>query len=150
MRMKSFFPTIVWSILLLALVGCRSGTELGSMSHASVQIQGHSLADIKQATTAVFREENYALAAATSEEMVFDRAGSRRDAAKWGGLASGGVTMRVKVQVSEMLNGGHLLQADSYAVQNSDDPFFRTESRNVLLNHRPYQKLLDKVASRLK
>lgn len=123
-----------------SLVGCRSGTEPGSMSHASFQIRGPSLADIQQATAAVFQEENHALASATSEEMGFDRPGSRRDPAKWGGLASGGVTMRVKVGVTEMLNGGYLLQADSYAVQNSDDPFFRTESRNVLLNHRPNPK----------
>ena len=58
--------------------------------------------------------------------------------------------MRVKVRLSEMVDGSHLLQADAYAVQNSDDPFFETESRNVLLNRRPYQKLLNEVAKRLK
>ena len=66
-----------------SMVGCRSGTESGSMSHASVQIRGHSLADIQQATAAIFREENYALSASTPERMIFDRPGSRRDAAKW-------------------------------------------------------------------
>ena len=58
--------------------------------------------------------------------------------------------MRVKAGVSKMTDGSFLLEADAYAVQNSDDEFFRTESRNILLNRRPYQRLLDEVARRLK
>ena len=108
------------------------------------------MADIQQTTTTVFREKGYALAAASPEEMVFERPGSRRDALKWGGLLGQGVTMRVKVRLSEMLDGSQLLQADAFAVQNSDDPFFQSENRNILLNRRPYQKLLDEVAKRLK
>ena len=52
--------------------------------------------------------------------------------------------------LSNMTDGSCLVEANAYAVQNSDDPFFQTESRNVLLNRRPYQKLLDEVARRLK
>jgi hypothetical protein len=134
---------------LAGLLGCQSAKQPGSMSHASVQVKGHSREDIRQTTTAVFREAGYSLAAASPEEMVFDRPGSRRDALKWGGWEGKGVTMRVKVKLSALLEGAQLLQADAFAVQNSDDEFFRTESRNVLLNRRPYQKLLDEVARRL-
>ena len=140
----------VLAFCAVSLVGCQSAKQPGSMSHASVQIQGHSLAEIQQTTTAVFREQGYTLAAASPEEMVFERPGSRRDAAKWGGWSGQGVTMRVKVRLSKMLDGAQLLQADAFAVPNSDDEFFRTESRNILLNRRPYQKLLDEVARRLK
>ena len=132
------------------LVGCQSAKQPGSMSHASVQVQGHPLEDIRQTTTLVFREAGYSLAAASPEEMVFDRPGSRRDATKWGGWSAEGVTMRVKVGLSRMTDGSDLLEADAYAVQNSDDEFFRTERRNIVLNRRPYQKLLDEVASRMK
>ena len=120
------------------------------MSHASARIQGRSLAEIQQTATAVFREKGYALAAATPGQLVFQRPGSLWDVAKWGGWMGGGVTMRVKVRLSEMPDGAHLLQADAYAVQDSDDPFFQIESRNMLLNRAPYQKLLDEVARRLK
>ena len=58
--------------------------------------------------------------------------------------------MRVKVRLSEMADGSHLLQFDAFAVQNSEDPFFQTGSRNVLLDRRPYQKLLNEVPNRLK
>jgi hypothetical protein len=148
------YRNLVVGLLVLCvngLGGCQSAKQPGSTSHASVQIQGRSLAEIQQTATSVFRDAGYALTLATPGEMVFDRPGSRRDAVKWGGWATGqGVTMRVKVRLTEMLDGGRLLQADAYAVQNSDDPFFQTESRNVLLNRSPYQKLLNQVASRLK
>jgi hypothetical protein len=144
---------LFFGMLALSLpgwVGCQSAKEPGSMSHASVQILGRSLADIQQTATAVFREQAYALTTATPEEMVFDRPGTRRDALKWGGWTGQGVTMRVKVRLIAVLDGGYRLQADAYAVQNSDDPFFSSESRNVLLNRQPYQKLLDETARRLK
>ena len=138
------------ALCILCLVGCQSAKQPCSMSHASVQVKGHALEDILQTTTAVFREAGYSLVATSPVEMVFDRPGSRRDAAKWGGWSAEGVTMRVKVGLSRMTDGSDLLEAEAYAVQNSDDEFFRTERRNIVLNRRPYQKLLDEVARRMK
>jgi hypothetical protein len=132
------------------LLGCKSGGEPGSYSHAANQIKGHSLETIQQTATAVFAEEGYSCTGTTANEMVFDRPGSRRDALKWGGWSGQGVTMRVKVRFNPMADGSYVLQGDAYAVQNSSDPFFQSESRNIILNHYPYQKLLDKVAKRLK
>jgi hypothetical protein len=134
----------------VSLAGCQTAKQPGSMNHASVRVKGHSLEDIRQTTTAVFRDAGYSLVATSPVEMVFDRPGSRRDATKWGGWSAAGVTMRVKVGLSKMTDGSELLEAEVYAVQNSDDEFFRTENRNILLNRRPYQKLLDEVARRMK
>jgi hypothetical protein len=144
---------VLFGLLTLSLPGLIHGepaNQSGGTSHATVQIRGRTVAGIQQTATAVFREQSYALTKATPEEMVFERPGTRREALKWGGWSGAGVTMRVKVRLSEMLGGVHLLQADAYAVQHSDDPFFQSESRNILLNRRPYQKLLDEVAKRLK
>ena len=150
MKSNKFLFSGWLTLALTGLLGCQSARQSGSMSHAAVEIQSHSVADIQQTAAAVFRDEGYALARATPEEMVFDRPGTRRDALKWGGWAGNGVTMRVKVALSKTIDGGYLLEANAYAVQNSDDPFFQSESRNILLNHRPYQKLLNEVAHRLK
>jgi len=138
------------AICAASLVGCRSGTQPGSMSHASVQIQGHSFAEIRQVMEPVFAENGYAQAGVSEDGMVFERPGSRRDALKWGGWSGAGVTMRVKVHAASTLNGGYLLTADVFAAQNSNDPFFRTESRVVMADPRSYQKLLDQVAKGLK
>jgi len=153
MSPKRQFSSLVAGLLAVcaaSLVGCQSSKQSGSMNHATVKIQGHTVADIQQTAAVVFREAGYASVQSSPEQMVFDRPGTRRDALKWGGWAGSGVTMRVKVGLSSTLDGGQLLEANAYAVQNSEDPFFRTESRNLLLNHRPYQKLLDEIAKRLK
>ena len=138
------------TLSLTGLVGCKSAKEPGSGSQAAVEIPGHSTAEVRQTLTAVFNEAGYTLTQPGPPEMVFERPGSRSDALKWGGWWGEGVTMRVKVRVTEMPNGGHLLEADAYAVQNSDDPFFRTESRTILSSRRPYRELLDETARRLK
>lgn len=137
-------------VCTLGLAGCQSGRQPGSASHASVQIQGRSLDSIFQTVDAVFGEEGYAATAVSADLMVFERPGSRQDAAKWGGWSGAGVTMRVRLRITPLPQACYLLEADAYAIQNSDDPFFQTESRNMLLNHWPYQKLLNEVAKRLK
>lgn len=147
------FRRLFIGLLILSVAGsagCRSAKEPGSGSHASVRIPARSVAEVRQTLSAVFGEEGYALTQPGPPEMVFERPGSRSDALKWGGWSGKGVTMRVKVRLSQLANGGYLLQADAYAVQNSDDDFFRTESRNMLLGRKPYQELLDETARRLK
>lgn len=115
-----------------------------------MQINGKSLQEVQKVTQAVFAEDGYATRLAQPNLMVFDRLGSRRDALKWGGVLTGGVTMRVKVQFNQLNQTATLLQADAYAVQNAGDSFFESDSRNLILNRRPYQKLLDQVQKRLK
>ena len=135
---------------LLLATGCQSARQPGSTSHASVQIQGRGLAEVQQTMEVVFNEAGYTRTSGGPDLMVFQRLGSRWDAAKWGGWTGEGVVMLLKVEIHEVPGGAYLLQADAYAVQNSNDPFFHTDSRNILLNRRPYQKLLDEVAKRLK
>jgi hypothetical protein len=136
---------------LAFFTGCQSGGEPGTTSHATVQINGKTIGEIQPVARAVFAEEGYSARAAQPNLMVFDRLGSRRDAIKWGGALTGeGVTMRVKVQFRYLDATTTLLQADAYAVHDAGDAFFENEDRNVMLNHRPYQKMLDEVKKRLK
>lgn len=135
---------------LLLASACQSAHEPGGTSHAVTQVSGRSLEEIQKATAEVFGAEGYVEQSRTAEMMVFDRAGSRRDAAKYGGWAGEGVTMRVRVGYTALAGGNYRLQADASAVQDASDPFFADESRAMMLNRRPYQKLLDEVASRLK
>ena len=144
----------IWFFGLLALVltgqaGCQTGQKTGSTSHASVQILGRSRAEIERTMTAVFREQKYALAGTTRDGLIFERPGTSWESTKWGGWSEG-VIIRVKVKLSVNLDVGHLLEADAYAVDKSDNAFFRTESRNPLPSRKPYQQLLDEVARRLK
>jgi hypothetical protein len=146
--MKPFF----FSLLLLCaalMAGCQAAHEPGGTSHAVVQVSGHSLEKIQQTTAVVFGEEGYSLAMSSPDAMIFDRAGSRRDAAKYGGWSGEGVTMRVRVDFTELAGGSYRLQADVSTVQNSDDPFFRDENRAMMLNRSQYRRMLGEVEKRL-
>ena len=156
-RARSFKSSVVSAsscslfVFCLLLLGCKSAHEPGGGSHASVQIKGKSLAEIQQATVAVFQDDAYRLAGSRPEMMVFDRPGSRGETVKWGSLLAGQtVVMRVQVAFRELSPQTWLLQADAYAVRNAGDPFFEDPTRTIILNTHPYQKLLDKVAKRLK
>ena len=135
---------------VLCLAGCRLAHEPGGVSHATVQINGQPLETVQLATAAVFGEEGYSLVHRSAESMVFERAGSRRDASKYGGWSGEGVTMRVYVAFTALANAGYRLQADVTVKENESNPFFEDENRAMMLNRRPYQKLLNEVESQLK
>jgi hypothetical protein len=137
-------------LVLLLSSACQSAHEPGGTSHAVKQIQGRSLEEIQKTTAEVFGAEGYTERGRNPEMMVFDRAGSRRDAAKYGGWSGEGVTMRVRVGFTGLAGGNYRLQADATAVEDAGDPLFEDESRAMTLNRRPYQNLLDEVAKRLK
>jgi len=134
---------------LCLLTGCRTVDESGTITHADVQVSGHSLQQIQQATAEVFKGNGYTEKSRTPDRMVFDRPGSGWDAAKYGNWFGDGVVMRVKVEFVELSKGTYRLTAVAYAVQNAEDPFFRDENRVMTLSRRHYQKLLDKVAKAL-
>ena len=150
-RQLSASLTLALLCILPVVTGCQSGGEPGTMSHATVQIKDKPLEEIQQVARTVFAEDGYTAKVVQPNLMVFDRLGSRRDAIKWGGALTGeGVTMRVKVQIRSLDSSTTLLQADAYAVQDAGDTFFEDESRNVILNRTPYQKMLNEIKKRLK
>lgn len=141
---------LFWILCLSVFTGCQSAHEPGGTSHAVVQINGASLEQIQQTTAAVFGEEGYSQAMRSPDLMVFERQGSRREAAKYGGWSGEGVTMRVRVSFTELAGGHHRLQADVSAAENASDPFFSDENRAMMLNRSHYRGMLDEVAKRLK
>lgn len=151
MRLKKPIPYLFASLLALGLaglVGCKSGNS-GRMGRASVDIKGRSARDIAQAATGVFKENNYRLTKSSPSELVFERPGTRQEAAKWGGWGGEGVAMQVKVTIFALAGGNTLLEAEVFAVDNTADPFFRTENKAFMLSYKTYQKLLDEVKQRL-
>ena len=132
-----------------SLVGCQSSKQPGSSSHASVTVKGHSDAEIRQVTKAVFAEDQYSLRSEGADYMEFQRPGSRRDALKWGGWTGEGVVIRAKVRMTKLADNSCLLQLDMFAVRDAGDGLYESESRMIMMNKGPYRHLLDQVAKRL-
>ena len=105
-------------------------------------------------TAGVFQEDGYRARAVTPDNMIFEKEGSRGQSLAYGGVVDthyGAVTIvRVKAQVVDLGAGGNRLQCQAYMVRDAGDSFFEDASPLANFRSGPYQKLLDKVAERLK
>ena len=136
----------------LAGTGCHLG-QPASASFASVTISGKSAAEIRDATVAVFRENEYQVFA-SSQGLIFEKEGSKMNSISRDGLVGahyGAVTIiRVRVALVDLGSGMQRLQCQASMVSGAGDTFTEDESRLSNFRSGPYQDLLDEVAKRLK
>jgi hypothetical protein len=137
----------------LAGFGCSSLSQPASASFASVTINGRTPVEIRDTTLAVFRENGYR-ASGSEQGLIFEKEGSKANAISREGLVGahyGAVTIiRVRVELVDLGAGAQRLQCQASMVSGAGDAFFENESRLANFRSGPYQKLLDKVAKRLK
>ncbi len=148
---------LMGSLLLLALglfgPGCSSLGKPASASFASVTIRGKTAQQILDATVAVFQENDYE-GHGSEQGLVFEREGSKLNSISREGVVGshyGAVTIiRVRVQLVELAPDSYRLQCHAAMVSNANDAFMQDEHPLANFRSRPYQKLLDEVAKRLK
>ena len=140
-------------LLALALTSCRLGQPSGA-SFASVRIENRSPAQIRQATAQVFQEDGYVGYDAGGDEMLFQKEGTRANDIGQNGFVDsyyGAKTIiRVRAQIVDLGAGAYRLQCQAYMVRNAGDSFFQDQHALTNARRMPYQRLLDKVAQRLK
>jgi hypothetical protein len=155
--MKNLLPTallisafVLGAFCAAGLVGCASANQTGGYSHGALTVKGHSDAQIREATKAVFAENGYSFLSEGPNYMQFQRPGTRADAIKWGGWFGEGVMVRAKIGMAKLASDSCVLQLDMYAVRDAGQGFFEDESRMIMLNKQPYRRLLRDVDKRLK
>ena len=140
-------------LFALTFAGCGSLSGPGSASFASVTIHKHTMAEIRDTTEKVFREEGYA-GGLSGNQMVFDREASRMSTISRDGLVaaqSGAQTIeRVRVELVDLGGGSFRLQCQAYMVSGAGDAFFAEEHRLANVRSGPYRSLLNKVEKQLK
>jgi len=140
---------ILAAVVLLA-AGCRTSRP-ASASFASVEISGKSKEEILTATVAVFTADGYHAMYNVRDELLFEKEGTRGDEIAHGGwIADTGVRKRVRAEVVSPAPNEYRLQCHAYIVRHPGDSVFEDEVRLKNVRARPYQKLLDEVAARLK
>jgi hypothetical protein len=142
--------------LLLACGLFSAGCHLGqpaSASFASVTISGRTAKQICDTAVAVFRADGYE-AFTSGEELIFEKEGTQANNIAQNGLVGthyGARTIiRVKTEIVDLGGGSLRLQGQAFVVRNAGDSFFENEHHLANIRSRPYQKLMDEVASRLK
>ena len=143
---------LLFSVLLLFVTGCGS-TKPASASFASVTIRGQEPEAITKTTVAVFQEDGYSVSAAGGQ-LIFEKEASRMTNVAYEGLVGSHYgaqkLVRVKVSLVDLGAGAHRLQCQAFIVKDAGDSFFAEEQKLTNVRSRPYQNLLDEVASRLK
>ena len=150
----SLYATLTTLALVLGSAGCRSFTEPGSASFASVIIQNHSAEEIAAATAKVFAADGYNGGMSGPGKMVFNKDASKATSVSREGVVGahyGAQTInRVRVDVVPLADGSHRLQCKAFMVSGGSDPFFQDEVPLSNVRRGPYQSLLNDVAKQLK
>jgi hypothetical protein len=134
--------------------GCAS-SQPASASFASVVIPNQSVETIQDTTMLVFGEAGYKANRTSDGRMVFEIEGSRGDQILFGGLGgaqyNGAITVRVKAEIVDLMGqDAHRLQCQAFIVRHAGEGIFEDKTRMTNFRRRPYQKLLDEVAFKLK
>jgi len=150
-------PKLLVSLSLLFLLtglGCRSMTQPGSASFASVTIENRSAAEIAAATVRVFEADGYRGGRAGPSKMIFEKEASQATSYAREGLAAGAYGQqtinRVRVDIVPLSESSHRLQCKAFMITGGSDPFFQDEVPLSNLRRGPYQSLLNKVAKEFK
>lgn len=147
--------TLALTIACVALgSGCRSVNKPASASFASVVIAGLSMEQIEETATAVFQADGYAAFRTQGGQMVFEKEGTQKDQIAYAGVVGAHygerVSVRVRTEIVDLGVGTLRLQCRAYIVRNAGQSFSEEEVPLLNMKSRPYQKLLDEVARRLK
>jgi hypothetical protein len=154
MRWHPIVIGLVGALMAMAFAGCRSADMSSAASFASTVISGRTSDEIERASTAVFRAEGYSVIQAYGGDMVFEKDASRTSQIAYssvgGGFYGEQVKDRVKAQIVPLAGGRYRLECKAFIVRRADSEFYTEEVPLTNIRSRPYQKLLNQVASQLK
>lgn len=134
--------------LAAGLTACRSTPTQAAGFLASVQIDGHTRAEIEQAVEQVFKENQYELVH-SAPDFVFDKKAGTMKMLAYGSLSGKGVYSRAKVTIKNDGLGGFIVGCNPYVVRDRDEPVFEEEQKLIKFSGGDYQKFLDEVKKRL-
>jgi hypothetical protein len=148
---------LLTSLLALICLAVVSGCSLGkpaSASFASVVIPNQSVDQIQQAAVVVFQEDGWRALRGPDNSLVFQKEGSQLHNIGQNGFVGAHYgaqsAIRFKTEIVDLGAGSHRLQGRVFMVRDAGDSFFEDEHRASALRSGPYQRLLNKVAKRLK
>lgn len=133
---------------MLLIAGCATRDKPSYI--ASVEIKGNTPGQIAAVTEAVFAENGYKLAGGSSTKPVFEKTGSGMNKFAYGDwVGDTEVWVRVKVNISPIEEAVCRVDCTPFLVKDKGRSM-EEEIKVSSVHHKPYQKLLDDIAGRLK
>ena len=139
--------TFGWICLIgcAVLTGCRTADQAHTGHMASVEIYGHTAAEIQKATGAAFIENGYYKIG----DLTFEKKGSAWETANYGGWSSDSVWIKVRAEIFSADSAKYTLSCDAFAVEAHDESTMQIERKFVFAKHSECKKILDEVKAAL-
>jgi len=137
-----------FALLWLLFAGCATQEKPNYL--AAVEIQGNTPGQIATVTEAVFTENGYKLTGSSPGKFVFEKPGSGMNKFAYGDWV-GDTEVWVRAKLNIVPIGEALFRIECTADLVKDKGRSTEEQIKISsMHHRPYQKLLDDAAARLK
>lgn len=132
-------------LCVMLLAGCKSTDTAKIGSLASIEITGHSLAEVRQSVVDVFLLNGYS----QKSGLTFEKQGTNWDTVAYGTWSGGAVWYRMKASVIPRPGGACVVACDAYLIRDHGEGFMEEEQRLVAAKRDDCMKLLEEVRSRL-
>jgi len=136
-----------WALLAggAGLTGCQSTDSADSGNMASMNISGHTDAEIKQVAAKVFLWNGYQLV----DPLTFEKQGNRWDKMAYGGWSGNPVWIRMRINITSGEAGQTILACDAYAVIDRGTGSMEEEKKLFTSYRSECKKILDETKVRL-
>jgi hypothetical protein len=136
-----------WLLLagVACLTGCQTADQADSGDMASVEISGHTEAEIQQATAKAFLANGYQQA----DSQTFEKQGSSWDTAAYSGWSSDAVWIKVKTDITAPEAGKYILACNAFMVTERHQATAEQEQKLSFSHRSECKKILDQARAML-
>lgn len=151
--MRAYLGIVAVMVLAGGLTACSSTKQHPvSDSLAAVEIKGSTTLDIARAISETFQKAGFTpvpVSTGRDTRMVFERAGSTKDAVVYGDWSFSKLWYRAKLRFASSGPDTQLITCDAYRVYNHGEPHFEEEVKLTRMKKGLYQDLLDEAKAKL-
>ena len=145
--MKKFCQAFGWLLLVgtICLTGCQTADQANSGDMASVEISGHTEAQIQQVTAKVFLANGFQQV----DSQTFEKQGSNWDTVAYNGWSLDAVWIKVKTSVTEMELAKYVLACNAFLVTGRHEVAMEQEQKLSFSHRSECKKILDQAKAAL-
>jgi hypothetical protein len=138
-------------LLALTFTGCGTFDKPSAAQFASVLIEGHSAAQIRDVTARYFREQGFNVPVMSRTNVVVEKQGSSGDNVVYGNWMGGEpVWLRIKLTIVPVHDDLYRLQCLAFHVRDKGSMAFEEEVQVSKMAAHHYRKMLEEIAGRLR
>ena len=142
--------TVLAGALGLCVIGCESFSNVPSGKLVSITITNQPMANVVQATTAVFATHGFSGGQTGANQFTFTCPGSRSDNLAYGSyMFDEVVTVKVMVITKQLTTNSIYVGCNAWLIESANDPVFQDDHKVRMLRKWPYEQLLKDIQTQV-